>query len=100
MRVHVHPARRHHEPARVDLLPVPRQPLVDGRDASAANAEIGHHRVGGGGHEPPAYHQVVGHPAQPLAVGRKRFLAIMPCTPWRWSTTWVTPKSPATEISE
>lgn len=33
-------------------------------------------------------------------VGRNRLLAIMPCTPWRMSTTWVTAKSAATEISE
>jgi hypothetical protein len=32
--------------------------------------------------------------------GTNRCFAIIPWTPWRWSTTWVTPKSPATETSE
>ena len=80
VRVHVHAARDHHQAARVDLLLPCREARVDGGDLPSAYSQVRDLRVGRRGDETVSDHQIVGHAWIP-AFGRKRFLAIMPCTP-------------------
>ena len=72
VRVNVDTARHHHEPAGVDLVAVRRQPLIEGRNTTAADPQVRHHGVGGRGHEPAADHQVVGHATGPRGARKER----------------------------
>ena len=80
MRVHIHAAGDHHETPGVDLLLPRRETRIDGDDPPSPDPQVRDLRVGRGRYETVSNHQIVGHALSPTC-GRKRFFAIMPCTP-------------------